>query len=67
MPPTGYFRDGQMCICVDVQGIVMDYDNNRAETTGKTLYLFMRIPRKFMDPIQVDGDTMILPSERWQT
>jgi hypothetical protein len=54
--PTGYCRDGQMRICVDFQGIGMDFDNYRAETSGKTLKLFMRIPRKFIDPNRVDGE-----------
>jgi hypothetical protein len=42
--PTGYFRDGQMHICIDFLGIGMDYENNyRVETSGKTLKLFMKI------------------------
>ena len=37
--PKGYFRDGQMRICVDFQGIGMDFENYGAETSGKTLKL----------------------------
>ena len=54
--PTGYFKDGQMRICVDFQGIGMDLNNYRAETSGKTLKLFMRIPHKFIGPNRVDGE-----------
>ena len=45
-----------MRICVDFQGIGMDFDNYRAEISGKTLKLFMRTPRKFIDPNRVDGE-----------
>ncbi len=62
--PTGYFRDGQMHICVDFQGIGMDFENYRAETSGKTLKLFMRIPRKFIDPSRVDGELAAVLNDR---
>ena len=62
--PTGYFRDGQMRICVDFQGIGMDFENFRAETSGKTLKLFMRIPRKFIDPNRVDGELAAVLNDR---
>ena len=45
-----------MHICVDFQGIGMDFDNYRAEISGKTVKLFMRVSRKFIDPNRVDGE-----------
>jgi hypothetical protein len=45
-----------MRVCVDFQGIGMNFDNYRAGTSGKTLKLFMRIPPKFIDPNHVDGE-----------
>jgi len=64
--PMGYFRDGQMRICVDFQGIGMDFENYRAETSGKTLklFMFMRIPRKFIDPNRVDGELAAMLNDR---
>ena len=53
-----------MRICVDFQGIGMDFDNCRAETSGKTLKLFMRIPRKFIDPNRVDGELVNVQNDR---
>ena len=55
--PTGHFRDGQRRICVDFLGIGMHFESNyKVETSGKTLKLFMRIPRRFMDPSRVDSE-----------
>ena len=57
-----------MRICVDFQGIGMDFNNYRAETSDKTLKLFMRIPHKFIGPncvdeelanVQNDSDTVV--------
>jgi hypothetical protein len=63
--PTGYFRDGQMCICVDFLGIGMDFENNyRVETSGKTLKLFMKIPRRFIDPNRVDAELVGITNNR---
>ena len=53
-----------MRICVDFQGIGMDFDNYRAETSGKTLKLFMRIPLKFIDPNRVDGELVNVQNDR---
>ena len=53
-----------MRICVDFQGIGMDFENYRAETSGKTLKLFMRIPRKFIDPNRVDGELAAVLNDR---
>ena len=53
-----------MRICVDFQGIGMDFENFRAETSGKTLKLFMRIPRKFIDPNRVDGELAAVLNNR---
>ena len=53
-----------MRICVDFQGIGMDFENYRAETSGKTLKLFMRIPRKFIDPNRVDGELAAVLNNR---
>ena len=53
--PMGYFRDGQRRICVDFLGIGMHFENNyKVETSGKTLKLFMRIPRRFVDLSHLD-------------
>jgi hypothetical protein len=63
--PTGYFRDGQRRICVDFLGIGMHFENNyKVETSGKTLKLFMRIPRRFVDPNRVDAELVHLTNDR---
>ena len=63
--PTGYFRDGQRRICVDFLGIGMHFENNyKVETSGKTLKLFMRIPRRFVDPSRVDAELAHITHDR---
>jgi hypothetical protein len=57
MSPTGYFRDGQRRVCVDFLATSMHFKNNyKVETSGKTLKLFMRIPRRFLDLSRVDTE-----------
>jgi hypothetical protein len=63
--PTGYFRDGQMHVCVDFLGIGMDFKNNyRVETSGKTLKLFKKIPQRFIDPNHVDAELVGVANDR---
>ena len=63
--PTGYFRDGQRRICVDFLGIGMHFESNyKVETSGKTLKLFMRIPRRFVDPSFVDAELAHVANDR---
>jgi hypothetical protein len=63
--PTGYFRDGQRRICVDFLATSMHFENNyKVETTGKTLKLFMRIPRRFVDPSRVDTELAHIVNDR---
>ncbi len=63
--PTGYFRDGQRCICVDFLGISMHFKSNyKVETSGKTLKLFMRIPQRFVDPSRVDLELAGVTNDR---
>ena len=70
--PTGYFRD-VFVVLFKVLGWT-SITTLRAETYGKTLKLFMRIPHKFIDPNRGDGELanvivtpLFLPSERRQT
>jgi hypothetical protein len=61
--PRGYFRDGQMHVCVDFLGIGMDFEiNYRVETSSKTLKLFMKIPWGFLDPNCVDAEFVSVAS-----
>ena len=63
--PTGFFRDGQKRICVDFLAIGMHFENNyKVETSGKTLKLFMRIPRRFVDPSRLDTELAIVLNDR---
>ena len=63
--PTGYFRDGQRRVCVDFLGIGMHFENNyKVETSGKTLKLFMRIPRRFVDPSRLDAEIEHVTNDR---
>jgi len=61
----GYFRDGQRRICVDFLATSMHFENNyKVETSGKTLKLFMRIPRRFLDPSRVDTELAHIVNDR---
>jgi hypothetical protein len=63
--PTGFFRDGQKRICVDFLAIGMHFENNyKVETSGKTLKLFMKIPRRFVDPSRLDTELAIVLNDR---
>jgi hypothetical protein len=63
--PTGFFRDGQKRICVDFLAIGMHFENNyKVETSGKTLKLFMRLPRRFVDPSRLDTELAIVLNDR---
>jgi hypothetical protein len=65
MSPTGYFRDGQMRFCVDFLGIGMDFENNyRVETSCKIPKLFMKIPRRFINPNCVDAELVGVANDR---
>lgn len=67
--PTGYFSsDGRRRVCVDFFGITQHFDNYKAEVSGKTVKLFMKLPKRFFDPqrvnseianVQTDRDTMV--------
>ncbi len=64
--PMGYFRDGLRRICVDFLATSMHFENNyKVETTGKTLKLFMRIPRRFVDPSRVDTELAHIVNDRY--
>jgi hypothetical protein len=55
--PTEYFRDGQMHVCANFQGIKWDFENNyRVETSNKILKLFTRIPQRLIDLPHVDEE-----------
>ncbi len=63
--PMGYFRDGQMRICVDFLAIGMDFNNNyRVETSGKALKLFMEIPQRFINPNCVGAELVAVANDR---
>ncbi len=65
MSPTGYFRDSQRRICVDFLATSMHFENNyKVETSCKTLKLFMRIPRRFVDPSRLDTELAIVLNDR---
>ena len=43
----------------------MHFENNyKVETSGKTLKLFMRIPRQFVDPSRVDSELAHITNDR---
>jgi hypothetical protein len=57
MSPTGYFgSDGKRRVCVDFFTITQHFDNYKAEVSGKTIKLYMRLPKRFFDPQRVNSE-----------
>lgn len=65
LSPTGYFRsDGKRRVCVDFFSITQHFDNYKAEVSGKTLKLYMKIPPRFFDPRRLDSELRNIAQDR---
>jgi hypothetical protein len=65
LSPTGYFKlDGKRRVCCDFFGITQHFDNYKAEVSGRTIKLFMKLPKRFIDPQRVDSEIANVPSDR---
>ena len=63
--PTGYFSsDGRRRVCVDFFTITQPFDNYKAEVSGKTLKLYMKLPKMFFKPERVNNEIAINQADR---
>ena len=65
LSPTGYFRsDGKRRVCVDFFSITQHFDNYKAEVSGQTLKLYMKIPKRFLDPQRLNSELANIVNDR---
>ena len=65
LSPTGFFiSDGKKRICVDFISITQHFDNYKAEVSGKTLKLYMKIPPRFVDPRRLNSELANITTDR---
>ena len=62
--PMGYFGDDKRRICVDFISITHHFDNYKAEVSGKTLRLYMKLPKRFIDPQRLNSELANIGSDR---
>ena len=62
--PMGYFGDDKRRICVDFISITHRFDNYKAEVSGKTLRLYMKLPKRFIDPQRLNSELANIGSDR---
>ena len=65
LSPTGFFgSDGKKRICVDFISITQHFDNYKAEVSGQTLKLYMKIPKRFLDPQRLNSELANIVHDR---